>query len=303
LWRGARAVPRFDFVVLSRGGPAGRFTAREEPMMRRNPRSSPRSGGPSRAPAAALVAAGAIAMAACVSSGRYTQVEQERDLLAARNAALENQVAEAKASGDSLTQEKAMLAQERGALVTEKLLLEAKLSELQTQESALGSKLKEREEEARRLQSTYDGLVADLKKELEAGQVQVQQLRDGLRVNVSQDILFESGSAELDKDGTEVLEKVAGQLQKSPHQVLVIGHTDNKPIGTTLVKRYPTNWELAGARASSVVRLFAQAGLPARRMQAVSVADVQPVADNSSSEGRARNRRIEIRLRPVPAED
>lgn len=224
-------------------------------------------------------------------------------MLAARNAALESEAAEAKASGESLAQEKAMLAQEKGALTTQKMLLESKLSELQEQESALGSKLKASEEESRRLQSTYDGLVSDLKKELEAGQVQVQQLRDGLRVNVSQDILFESGSAELDRNGTQVLEKVAAQLNKSPHQILVIGHTDNKPIGVALVKRYPTNWELAGARASSVVRLFARSGLPAKRMQAVSVADVQPVADNSSPEGRARNRRIEIRLRPIPTEE
>jgi chemotaxis protein MotB len=93
------------------------------------------------------------------------------------------------------------------------------------------------------------------------------------------------------------------QLKKSSHQILVIGHTDNKPIGPALVKHYPTNWELAGARAASVVRLFAHSGLPSKRLLAVSMADAQPVASNSTPEGRARNRRIEIRLRPVPAED
>jgi chemotaxis protein MotB len=251
----------------------------------------------------ALLAACAMAITGCVSAGRYTQVEQERDLLASRYDALKDQAENSKAANDALAQEKAMLAQERTALASEKSALEEQLAVLRTQESALGSKLKQSEEESRKLQSTYDGLVSNLKKELEAGQVQVQQLRDGLRVNVAQDILFDSGSADLDKSGADVLGRVAAQLKKSPHQVLVIGHTDNKPIGSGLVKQYPTNWELAGARASSVVRLFSHAGIPSKRMQAVSVADVQPVASNADAEGRAKNRRIEIRLRPVPTED
>jgi len=122
-------------------------------------------------------------------------------------------------------------------------------------------------------------------------------------VNVSQDILFDSGSAALDKRGKEVLSRVATELKKSSHQVLVIGHTDNKPIRPTLSKQYPSNWELAGARAASVVRLFATSGLKSKRMRAVSVADSEPVASNKTEEGRARNRRIEIRLRPVTPED
>ena len=194
------------------------------------------------------------------------------------------------------------LASRNSALETEKTALQEKLAHLQTQESALDAKLRESEEEARKMQETYDGLVKSLKKELSAGQIEVEQLRDGLRVNVSQDILFDSGSAALDHNGSSVLGKVATRLRKSSHQILVIGHTDNKPIGPALVKQYPTNWELAGARAASVVRLFAQSGLSSERMRAVSVADTEPVASNKSEEGRAKNRRIEIRLRPVAAE-
>src|SRR4029077_1600255 len=94
--------------------------------------------------------------------------------------------------------------------------------------------LHEREEEARKLQETYDGLVANLKKELQAGQVEVKQLRDGLRVNVAQDILFDSGSAALDKNGIEVLQRVASQLKKTGHQIVVIGPGGERPIGTGL---------------------------------------------------------------------
>jgi chemotaxis protein MotB len=251
---------------------------------------------PAALPALALFAAAALAPAGCVSRARYTQVEQERDLCTTRYEGLRAQVESAHRTGETLAQEKTTLA-------TEKNVLEAKVATLQTQGEDLGSKLREREEEARRLQDTYDGLVTDLKKELKAGQVEVKQLRDGLRVNVSQDILFDSGSAALDGNGTAVLGKVATQLRKSAHQILVIGHTDNKPIGPALVKQYPTNWELAGARAASVVRLFAQSGLSSKRLLAVSVADTQPVASNKTEEGRARNRRIEIRLRPAGSEE
>jgi chemotaxis protein MotB len=235
------------------------------------------------------VAAIGATSTACVSTTRYHLVEQERDELAVRNPALKGEVENA--------------ARARETLAGEKAALDDKLAHLQTQESTLNAKLRDSEEEAQKLQATYDGLVKSLQKELKAGQVEVTQLRDGLRVNVSQDILFDSGSAALDRNGTQVLGKVATQLKKSSHQILVIGHTDNKPIRPTLAKQYPSNWELAGARASSVVRLFAHSGLSSKRMHAISVADSQPVASNKTEEGRSKNRRIEIRLRPITPED
>jgi len=251
--------------------------------------------------ALALLAAGAVALAGgastgCVSTTRFTQVEQERDALEARNEALKSEAENAARNGETTAQQKL-------ALEAEKSALEAKLAAQQSQGDELGSKLREREEESRKLQATYDGLVKSLQKELKAGQIEVTQLRDGLRVNVSQDILFDSGSAALDKSGTEVLSRVAVQLKKSAHQILVMGHTDDKPIRAALARKYPSNWELAGARAASVVRLFAQTGLPNKRLLAVSVADSQPVASNKTEEGRARNRRIEIRLRPIAPEE
>ncbi len=249
-------------------------------MLLNSQRSSRRTHHTARVRALALLTAGAVVIAggastACVSTSQYYQLEQERDALAARN----------------------------NALATEKTVLESKVATLQTQGEDLGSKLREREEEARKLQETYDGLRKSLEKEMKAGQIEVEQLRDGLRVNVSQDILFDSGSAALDKSGTSVLGRVATQLKKSSHQILVIGHTDNKPIRPALAKQYPSNWELAGARAASVVRLFAQSGLSSKRMRAVSVADTQPVKSNKTEEGRAKNRRIEIRLRPIATDE
>ncbi len=202
--------------------------------------------GLARALAAAALLAGPLA---CVTSGTYETMVQERD-----------------------------------ALANEKEKLQAELSTQQ--------------EQASELRGTYEGLVSDLQSELASGQVQIEQLRDGIRVNVSDEILFSSGSAVLNDDGSEILRKVAGQLGRSPHRVEVEGHTDNVPISGGLARRYPTNWELAGARAASVVRLFESAGIDGSRMRAVSLSQFNPVAANDSEDGRARNRRIEIRLLP-----
>jgi chemotaxis protein MotB len=255
--------------------------------------------GPAR-PAAAfgfclLVTALALSPG-CVSSGKYKSLEEERNALSERNRALQNDVKAANDKGEGL-------AGEKSALETEKAALEARLAQLQEQEKTLGSQLQQHEEEARQSKATYDGLLGSLKKELEAGQIQVQQMRDGLSVNVAQEILFASGSASLDKSGKEVLQRVAEQLKQTNYQVVVTGHTDNKPIGAGLVGRYPTNWELAGARAASVVRLFVDSGLPATRLLAASMGEIKPAAPNDTAEGRAKNRRIEIRLRPVVVDE
>ncbi len=265
-------------------------------MMLNSRVSSRRAARPAVAAAAALLGVGFVLSAGCVSSGRYRTLEQERDALAIHNQALQGEVNAANQKGETLAQEKSSLASEKAAL-------EQRLAQIEEQEKTLGSQLQQREDEARQLRATYDGLVASLKKELEAGQIHVQQLRDGLSVNVAQEILFASGSAALDKSGGDVLRRVAEQLKQTNYQVVVTGHTDNKPIGPGLGNRYPTNWELAGARAASVVRLFAESGLPANRLLAVSMADTRPVASNDTPEGRSKNRRIEIRLRPVVVEE
>jgi len=239
--------------------------------------------------ALAWCAGAALVTAGCASKADLVQAEQQLDLCAKRYEQLQTQVEEADRT--------------RRALAEDKSVLQAKVTTLQSQGEALGSMLREREQEALKLQDTYDGLVANLKKELQAGQITVKQLRDGLRVNVSQDILFDSGSAALDRNGIEVLGRVALQLKKSPHQIMVIGHTDDRPIGPALIKQYPTNWELAAARAASVVRLFNTSGILGNRLLVVSMADVQPVASNATAEGRARNRRIELRLRPVRTDE
>ena len=90
-------------------------------------------------PAVALLVAGALAITGCVSSGRYVQVEQERDLLATSNEALKGQVGNAKSESEALAQEKAMLAKEKSDLAAEKTALEEQLSHLHAQEARSSS--------------------------------------------------------------------------------------------------------------------------------------------------------------------
>ncbi len=115
---------------------------------------------------------------------------------------------------------------------------------------------------------------------------------------MAQEILFATGSARLNSAGRSVISTVAARLDELTHRVEVQGHTDDVPIKGALALRYPTNWELAAARASEVVRLLERKGIRPGRMTAVSFGEHRPVVANDSPEHRAQNRRIEIRLLP-----
>ena len=128
---------------------------------------------------------------------------------------------------------------------------------------------------------------------------EIERLREGLRLNVSDEVLFASGSAELDSVGRRVLVKVAGQLKELEDFIEVRGHTDDRGIRGALAKRYPTNWELAAARAARVVRLLEDHGIPGGRLAVISLGPNVPIAPNDTVANRRMNRRIEIRLVPT----
>src|SRR5262245_35849605 len=230
---------------------------------------------------AILLMAAALAAGCGVSKSKYLEATQSADQLAAKNKALQENLDSTSAKKDQLEKELAASQYSMYQLTTD----------LEQSKSATVN-----------MQSTYEGLVGQLKKEVSSGNVTIQQMRDGIRVNLAQDILFKSGSANLDKAGKDLLGKVADELKTSNYEIAVIGHTDNQKIGAGLAQRYPTNWELGSARASQITRLFMDAGIAESRMLAVSAADGRPRADNGTDEGRAQNRRIEIRLRPVETE-
>lgn len=144
-------------------------------------------------------------------------------------------------------------------------------------------------------------LESSLRSEIAADQVKIEQLENGIRVRMADALLYRSGSVELQPQGKAALDKVAGQLVNMADQGLqidVTGNTDNVPIGAALAERYPTNWELAGARAAIVVRHLQAKGVDPGRLEAISNGEYHPVASNDSAEGRAQNRRTDIVMRP-----
>lgn len=246
----------------------------------------------------------------CVTRGTYDEVVTERDALLIEKARLETRVEQMSASVESLDTERAKLIDKLEDLRIKRDQLDSAVTRLERRESYLSENLQAREEELAerkaelgRLRGTYETLVSDLEAEVSSGQIEIQRLREGLRLNVAQDILFASGSTSLNQSGIEVLRKVAKQIQKLGHRVEIQGHTDNVPIRASAASRYPTNWELAAARASVVVRLLASEGVDPTLLSAVSYGEFKPVASNDTPEGRLRNRRIEIRLEPAEARD
>jgi chemotaxis protein MotB len=110
---------------------------------------------------------------------------------------------------------------------------------------------------------------------------------------INSEILFSSGQADLSLEGLAVLRRLIPVLKGGSQIVTVEGHTDSIPIRSA---RYPSNWELSGSRAGSVVRYLEANGIDSRRLKAVGYADTRPLVDNSTAEGRANNRRVELML-------
>jgi len=130
----------------------------------------------------------------------------------------------------------------------------------------------------------------------------VQRIRDQLRVDVVDELLFDSGETDLRPAGQAVLAKVGTILQKAEGRTIEVqGHTDNVPIVGALAKRYPSNWELSAARAVNVARFLQQSGVEPQRLSAAAHSEYRPRVANDSDDGRRKNRRIEILLGPKVA--
>jgi chemotaxis protein MotB len=178
------------------------------------------------------------------------------------------------------------------AQVSEKTGKAASLaSELTAAKSLLG-RLKEEKQAA---QEAKDRLAEEMEHALREQEVTISRLKGKLTVNILDQVLFDSGKAELKDQGRQLLLKVAEVLKTVPdRQVVVVGHTDNVPV---IASRhlYASNWELSAARATAAVRfLCEQGGVDPRTMGALAYGQHHPAADNATAGGRARNRRIEV---------
>ncbi len=144
-----------------------------------------------------------------------------------------------------------------------------------------------------RMQAIAKDILAVMSPLVQMGKVRVMQSAVGITVEINASLLFKPGQAVLEPDSVKVLEAVAHVLKDDSHDIQVKGYTDNTPINTP---NYPSNWELSSARASSVVRLFAQNGINPSRMVVEGYAQFQPVDSNGTSRGRAKNRRVTIMI-------
>jgi len=140
------------------------------------------------------------------------------------------------------------------------------------------------------------GLEDEMRSDLESKDVTISKLQGKLTVNILDRILFDSGEAILKPDGEAVMRKIATILAGHPElKIHVVGHTDNVPIRS----RFASNWELSTARALAAVHFLTEsAGVDPHRVGAVGYGEYRPIADNSTAEGRARNRRIAIIILP-----
>ena len=150
----------------------------------------------------------------------------------------------------------------------------------------------------RLLDDTKKTISTSLKEEIDAQEIELVEMEDTLKVVFIDKILFNSGSVEINEKGRKILLVVADSVRAHDDQrIMVEGHTDNRPLGPSLKKQFPSNWELSAARAAAVVRfLQKEGGLQPKRLSAHGYSYFRPVASNQTIEGRHQNRRIEIIL-------
>ena len=142
---------------------------------------------------------------------------------------------------------------------------------------------------------TYEELNQQLRAEIAADQVKIQQLQDRVKVTMVDEILFSEGGWEISQKGRATLNKIVPTLKNLKNKrIEVNGYTDNVPIGPGLKWKFPSNWELSTARATDVVRYLVSEGVSPSELSATGYGEQDPVASNDTPQGRHQNRRVEI---------
>ena len=167
-------------------------------------------------------------------------------------------------------------------------------------EKQVSKQLEEEKTALAKRSAEYEALAQSLDQQIQAGQIQLSELRGKLTVRMAEKVLFPSGSATVSAAGKQTLGKIGDALKNVKGRIIrVEGHTDNVPIKTA---KFPSNWELSSARAIAVVRILQGAGVDPGLLSAAGYAQFQPIATNDTPAGRAQNRRIEISLATAPQE-
>lgn len=237
-----------------------------------------------RSIAATGVAAATLAfsLSACVSKSKHKEEVGQ----------LQTQIEKEKAEKAEMSQQRVQLEEKLIATTKDRGQLKTSLDEMK---KAM-AEMRERQNEQRARLQEFQDLTRRFKRLTDSGTLSVKIIDGKMVVSLGSDVLFPSGSAKLSAAGLEAIKEVSVQLAAIANKnYQVEGHTDNIPIATAV---FPSNWELASARALNVVRAMMDAGMPAGRLSAASYADTHPIQSNETSEGKAANRRIAIVVVP-----
>ena len=151
-------------------------------------------------------------------------------------------------------------------------------------------------EKTKKAEFSEDQLRVALKQEIGKGLAEVQREKDRVVVTVGSAGAFSSGSAKLTKQARAIMKKIATVSGKGAGQINVSGHTDDVPL--IFGGQYRDNWDLAAARASSVVQELSKSGkIPSDKLRAISFGETKPIEQNDTRQGREKNRRIEIEIK------
>lgn len=149
---------------------------------------------------------------------------------------------------------------------------------------------REQEQELATLMGRIESYIKDNQLE---DQIKVNDLPKGISITLSDRFLFDPGRADLKSGSEETLARLASLFKELNTVISIEGHTDNQPVGRA--SSFEDNWELSGARALSVLRFFLEKEqLDPEHFQYAGYADTRPAADNTTSAGRQKNRRVEI---------
>lgn len=230
-----------------------------------------------------------FSLSACVSKSTH---EKEVSNLNQQIEASVAAISKARSENAALTEERNQLQENLISTAKDRGQLKASLDEMK---KAMEEMRQRQAEQKQRLQD-FEDLTKRFKKLTDSGALSVNFIDGKMVVSLGSDVLFSSGSAKLSAAGLEALKEVTNQLNSIPDKrYQVEGHTDNVRISTAT---FPSNWELAAARAINVTRAMIETGMAPERVSAASFGDTSPRQSNDTPEGKAANRRIAIVVVP-----
>ena len=226
------------------------------------------------------------------AQGDLNQSQQQLAAANKRNADLDAQLAAQLAAMGIATGDKDKLAAELAACKQRVSELESQLADRDKELAGLQGELSA---EMAKLKEAQRGLIKALRPQIEKGDITIDLNNERLLINLASGYLFGSGQDELKPAGADALKQVGVVLKDFPeYKVAVDGHTDNVPIQGALKKKFPTNKELSESRAANAAKSLTEGGLGAAITH--GYADTKPAESNTTASGRAKNRRVEVRV-------